>query len=293
MYLWENSEAVIYGCYQNPFLEMDVLSLWQNKIPIIRRITGGGTVYHGLGNINYTWIRTPDYDGVDYARFLRPLVDALQALDYPVEIKNEIDLYLEGRKISGSAQKRKKDRVLHHGTLLFDCDLNALRRSGQKDEGKRRGKGVKSRPAPVRNLAKEDEDNLNERERVERRRSKTIAFKAALFRALGLLAATPLQLSEKDEYEIARLAKDKYGSWSWTFGEAPSFTFTNAFTLNDRALTLHYEAKKGVVREASFKVDGRYSETLSRAFTGIQIDPVTLREFSLNTLQADVIRELI
>ena len=123
--LWRNRPAVVVGCYQNICREVHMRALLDRGIPVVRRMSGGGTVYHDLGNLNYTLIS--DQTGpLDYDRCLEPVIRALNALGVPAQKNRTCDIAVDGKKISGSAQKIAGGRVLHHGTLLFDSDLSLL-----------------------------------------------------------------------------------------------------------------------------------------------------------------------
>ena len=123
--VWRNKPAVIVGCYQNICREVDAYALKKAGIPIVRRMSGGGTVYHDLGNINYTLIH--DKEGfIDYDDFLTPVIEALNRLGVKAHKDKTCDIAIGGKKISGSAQKVSSGRVLHHGTLLFESDLSVL-----------------------------------------------------------------------------------------------------------------------------------------------------------------------
>ena len=124
--LWRNRPAVVCGCYQNLFAEVDVPEAQARGVALVRRISGGGTVYHDLGKINYSFIRDNDDLALRYDVFLTPVVEALNRIGAPVSINRKSDIAIDGLKVSGSAQKATSRRVLHHGTLLYDCDLEAL-----------------------------------------------------------------------------------------------------------------------------------------------------------------------
>ena len=123
--LWKNTPAVVVGSYQNICREVHVEALRQRGIPVVRRISGGGTVYHDLGNVNYTYIVRAN-GTVDYDAVLSPVIAALNAIGVPARKNQTCDIAIGDLKISGSAQRMIKGRLLHHGTLLFSTDLGVL-----------------------------------------------------------------------------------------------------------------------------------------------------------------------
>ena len=124
-FLWQNRPAVVVGSFQNICREVHAAMLWEQGIPVIRRMSGGGTVYHDLGNVNYTYI-TRQEGLVDYDRSLLPVIRALNAIGVPAEKRGVCDITIGEKKISGSAQRAAGGRLLHHGTLLFESDLEVL-----------------------------------------------------------------------------------------------------------------------------------------------------------------------
>lgn len=238
LWLWRNDPAVVFGCYQNPFAEIDLATMWEKDVKIVRRITGGGTVYHDPGNVNYSMISRATA-ATNYDPYLYPVIRALQEMGYPVEKKNSCDIYLGHAKVSGSAQKTSAHRVLHHGTLLFDCDLDALRASATKKAAQYEAKGVKSRPAHVGNLS----EALADKRSVEQ-------FREELQRRLLPKDAKALELTEADRTAIQKIADAKYDDWNWTFGHAPAHMFRAELQLEKGAVALVYHAKKGVVQSA-------------------------------------------
>ena len=123
--LWQNDNTVVVGQNQNTAAEINRAFVEAHGVHVVRRTTGGGAVYHDLGNLNYTLI-TGQSGALDYDRCLAPVLRALNALGVPAQKSRTCDMTVDGKKISGSAQKIANGRVLHHGTLLFDADLTRL-----------------------------------------------------------------------------------------------------------------------------------------------------------------------
>lgn len=154
MMLWQNSPCVVVGKNQNIRAEVDISAASELGILPVRRITGGGAVYHDGGNVNYTFISNKGSEGIDFASFSAPIIEALRSLGVSVSLSGRNDLCLsDGRKISGNAQCTRGGRVLHHGTLLFNADLAILGRILTPDEEKLRSKAVRSTSSRVANLS--------------------------------------------------------------------------------------------------------------------------------------------
>jgi len=150
--LWQNEPSVVVGINQNIIAEVDTVALSQRSIHPVRRITGGGAVYHDGGNINYTFI-SKSRGGIDFAAFSKPIIDALASLGIPLSLSGRNDLCLaDGRKVSGVAECRRGNRVLHHGTLLYNTDLSVLGEVLTPSPEKLASKAIKSTPARVANL---------------------------------------------------------------------------------------------------------------------------------------------
>ncbi|MBE6630467.1 MAG: lipoate--protein ligase [Ruminococcaceae bacterium] len=151
--LWQNEPTVVIGKNQNAFAEVELDALRQDGVHLARRITGGGAVYHDLGNVNFSFISAQSTQtGLDFAGFTAPILAALHSLGVNAELSGRNDLLLEGKKFSGNAQHTANGRTLHHGTLLFDSDLSALSRYLRPDEEKLKSKGIKSVRSRVTNL---------------------------------------------------------------------------------------------------------------------------------------------
>lgn len=238
--IWRNGPAVISGRYQNIFAEVDIHLAQEEEVALIRRISGGGTVYHDPGNINYSIIRTGEHSEVSYEPFLKPVMDIMEDMGVISEIILSSGIAVNGKKISGSAQRKVKDKVLHHGTLLYDCDLSALRRLANGERDHYTSKGTPSTPWPVTNL----------KDLVPGDPPTTEEFMAMLLD--GFRRKFPItegRLNTEDLEKVELLAREKYQSWQWTFGKNPSFSFCRTLTLKGEDIELQYTSNKGIIHE--------------------------------------------
>ncbi len=149
---WQNEPSVVIGKNQNINAELNLDYVKEKNIHIVRRITGGGAVYHDLGNINYSFISGTRTEGIDFAYFTKPIIDALRSLGVNVSLSGRNDIEIDNKKISGNAQCTADGRTLHHGTLLFDTDLDVLSKALHVDEEKIKAKAIRSTRSRVTNL---------------------------------------------------------------------------------------------------------------------------------------------
>ncbi len=214
--LWQNSPAIIVGRNQNTWDEINHEFVKAKGIAVVRRLTGGGAVYHDLGNLNFTFIvrgqRTGHYD---FESFARPVVAALRSLGVAAEFAGRNDILVAGKKVSGNAQYRHGDSFLHHGTLLFDSDMSNLVRALHVGQEKLVAKGVASVRSRVTNIKEHLPGPLEMEE-----------FKAALvkavFQEVGAQKAE-YHLSERDFARVEDLVRTKYGTWEWNYGASPGY----------------------------------------------------------------------
>ena len=253
--LWRNAPAVVCGCYQNAFAEVDMMRAAEQGVRVIRRISGGGTVYHDLGNVNYS-VLAPADGAVDYARFIAPVVEALNDLGIPAAMNRTCDIAVNGLKVSGNAQKTAKGRVLHHGTLLYDTDLKALHALADGRRGKFASKGIQSTPWPVANMRACLTDAPD-----------TAEFMARLRDRLAGDAET-LRPDESALDEIRALAAEKYETWDWTFARSPAFSCETEFMLNGACVGLSYAARRGVIETIAFDAARPVLNEAARRLTG-------------------------
>ena len=243
--LWRNAPAVIVGRHQNTAAEIDHDFVRERGIAIIRRITGGGAVFHDLGNVNFSFVHLGrSAGGLDFARFTTPILEALQALGVECSFGGRNDLVVGGRKFSGNAQHIEGDRVLHHGTLLFDSRLDDLVGALRPDPLKFQGKVQKSVPARVCML-KEYLPLLDAE-----------GFMRLLFTyMLQTLPGIRRDLSGEEESAIAKLAHTRYESWEWNFGRSPAYGFVRRTRILAGTFDVRLDVKQGIIRAACVRGD--------------------------------------
>lgn len=279
--LWRNRPAVVVGCYQNICREVHMRALLDRGIPVVRRMSGGGTVYHDLGNLNYTLIS--DQTGpLDYDRCLEPVIRALNALGVPAHKNRTCDIAVDGKKISGSAQKIAGGRVLHHGTLLFDSDLSLLDEitTGRKNDAFC-SKGTESAICTVTNLRPYLQDDCE-----------IVTFAKRLAEQLLPPGSEQIRLTEQQLAEVRQLADEIYHAWDWTWGKTPAFTYEKNAEFAGKPIFVRYEAKRGLLRNTEVRSDALDAQALCAMLNGVRLDPALFLELC-RTLAGERAEELL
>lgn len=241
--LWRNAPSVIIGLNQSAYAEVDLRYLRENGIRLARRVTGGGAVYHDLQNLNYTIAgRSRDLDA-DYPRYIGMVAEALRKMGAPAELTGRNDILVEGRKCSGYAKRVWKDRLMVHGTLMFDVDIEELTRALAVPGSKLSASGIASVRSRVANL----KDYLPGIPDV-------LALKDAMH---GILAAGDgeLKLSEADVSEINALADSKFRSWEWIYGKSPEARFSASRKFPCGTVEAYWSVKHGLLENVRFGGD--------------------------------------
>ena len=213
--LWQNEKSVIIGKNQNAFAELDKAFIDSHGNKAVRRLTGGGAVFHDIGNVNYTFITAKGDNSLDFARFCAPVIDALKELGVTAELTGRNDIAVDGFKISGNAQCVRGERFIHHGTLLFDADLGEMAGALRPDPLKLQSKGIDSVRSRVTNLRPLLAKQLD-----------TAGFIGFIENYVAEHAdITQIRdLTEEEKNGIQHLADTKYSTWEWNFGESKSYS---------------------------------------------------------------------
>ncbi|WP_019229902.1 lipoate--protein ligase [Sedimentibacter sp. B4] len=216
--LWRNGPSIIVGKNQNTVEEINMEFVKENNINVVRRVTGGGAVYHDLGNLNFSFIAKADSnEKIDFKTYNVPIIKALEKLGVKCELSGRNDLVIDGKKFSGIAQSITKGKVLNHGTLLFDSKLETLSKALNVKRDKIESKGVKSVESRVTNIKSyvtEDADVLK--------------FKNLLLTNIFEYFNEPIEtyeLSQEDKENIQKMVDERYGTWEWNYGRSPKFNY--------------------------------------------------------------------
>jgi lipoate-protein ligase A len=232
-----NSASVVIGKHQNPWKEVNINALDKNKVVLARRLSGGGTVYHDLGNINFSFIRTKNQDFVNFREHIEPISNTLSQLSIENEISPRNDIFINEHKVSGNAEhvNNSKKRILHHGTLLYNSNINSLGLSIKADYLDIETHAVDSVRSPVTNII------------TVRNLGTTKEFLDILIDKLSneITIDSIKEITPKDFNEVNYLVKEKYSTWEWTFGHTPQFTYNKE--------DASYKIRKGVVIDSSNK----------------------------------------
>ncbi|NLI55455.1 lipoate--protein ligase [bacterium] len=245
--LWINKPSVIIGKHQNTFKEINHKFVSEHNILVARRITGGGAVYHDLGNLNFTFINKVDhFDIMDIKTYIMPIIKVLNKMSINAQLSERNSITIDGKKISGSAEAFADKKLLCHGTLLFDTDINALNKALKVEEEKIESKSVKSVPGEVTNIKDflgKNYDILTFENKILTQISSDIPFRE-------------YSLNENDIKNIKKLAKEKFSTWDWIYGESPPFTIRNTKKFPFGNITFSADIERGaVVKKICFKGD--------------------------------------
>jgi lipoate---protein ligase len=268
--LYCNEPSVIVGKHQNTFAEINYWYVKEKKIKVVRRLSGGGTVFHDSGNLNFCFISNGrEGNLVDFRKFTTPILDVLKKLNVSAERSGRNDLIIKGLKFSGNAEHVYKNRTLHHGTILFSSHLNQLIEALKVDPQKYKDKAVKSVPGKVTNII----DHLSEKISIENFRD--IITQHILSKYSGALKYS---FSNQDESAISTLVENKYSTWEWNFGYSPKFQYKNEGFIDNKKISFNLEIDKGVITDANICVNSVILNEAAGWLKGVRYDDLIIKE---------------
>ena len=270
-FLWQNRPAVIVGYNQEVNTEVNLDYLKEKGIDLVRRVTGGGAVYHDLENLNYTIVgRSEDLER-DYPEYAALMMKALQALGIPATLSGRNDILVDGKKVSGFAKRVCKNRLMVHGTLMYNVDVDVLTHVLNPSTTKLQSKGIASVRSRVTNLC----NYLPELSDIQ-------AFKNRLEEILSNnYSDAEYKLSEADLAHIQQLTDEKFATWEWNYGRSPKATLVHSARLACGTVEIHLTLAEN--RIASCRFGGDFlgnlpASDVEKALTGIPYEINEIRK---------------
>lgn len=268
-----NEPSIIIGKNQNTAEEINTDYVDSNGIHVVRRLSGGGAVYHDQGNLNYSFITVDDGESFrNFRKFTEPVVKALNSLGVNAELSGRNDLMAEGRKVSGNAQFSTRGRMYSHGTLMFDTDVEEVVSALKVSKEKIESKGIKSIRSRVANISEFLEQPMT-----------IMEFRSAILHSIfeGEENVKLWELTDEDWEGIHEISRQRYGNWDWNYGKSPKFNVKHSHRFPVGGIDVRLQVENGLVEDAKIFGDffgvGDVSE-LENAITGVKYERAALDE---------------
>ena len=245
--LWQNSNTIVIGKNQNATEEINADFVEAKGIKVARRLSGGGAGYHDQGNLNVTFIAKSDGSlDYDFKGFVQPIIDALGELGVKAEFQGRNDIAIQGKKISGNSQYVKAGRIMHHGCIMLDSDVEKVEGALKVKAAKFKSKSVKSVRSRITTINQEADRRISMEEFKE-------AIKARVFAGEEV---EEYKLTASEETKVKKLAEEKYSTWQWNYGNFPNYSIKREEKFDAGLVTLQMEVTKGKID--AIKISGDF-----------------------------------
>ena len=266
---WRTSPTLMIGKYQNAAEEINERFVREQGIHVVRRVTGGGTIYTDMGGWQFSFITRGEAGQIDFQTYVTPVIEALQSLGVAAEFNSRNDLVIGGRKFSGNAQCMKSGCTLHHGSLLFHTDLEQMVRSLSVDDYKIISKGIKSVRERVTNISEHLTKDISPED-----------FKALMVERIRKGSTKEYVMTDADRARIEEIADQSFRTWEWNYGKAPKFNITKTGRFDGGKMEFRLDVEQGVIK--SCRVYGDFFgsmdiEELCEALVGCRYEKESVR----------------
>ncbi len=284
--LWQSEPSVVVGKHQNTIAEVNMDFVRENNIPVIRRISGGGTVYHDLGNVNLTLVTTSakQENLIDFRKFTQPVIDFLKQFHLDAVFEGKNNLTVKGKKFSGNSAHVFKNKVMHHGTFLYNTDLDRLEKVIHPGNGHIFDKSIKSIRATAGNIAGYLENPVT---------TETFMQRLELFLKDYYHISTTVDLTPEEQQAIEKLVEEKYSRWAWNMGYSPKYAIRGERDTEYGKFHVALEVKDGKIADIQLVFEGKKLKKTEQKLLGQRHDKLYLRkiladnrfsEITINTL---------